>query len=552
MMGPTGQEMAYLTLPQDSHSKLSRFTKTHSSEPATRKEAREWFDRWTLKFHSAFEGEGFNNALYGYTKDCTRYFMSMGHTEEQSWDLVLEAVMSHPCYETWGEMDEADETTFQSAFDACLDSGDYWDLPEDLEEIADDFDPFNPAPVVLETEVLKHLWQDKMLSGAVGILSGDGGVGKSTLLMKVAAKLSRGTLPGYYLGEKGYSIFYAMEDHRTAVFNPRLLASGADPTYVRYMGKGSKEGLQFPRDIEVLEREIARYKGLLRLVVFDPLEAYMVANSKTNESKDVAELMHSLNNLAADWNLTILGVKHNNKAPDLSLRDRISGSKGFVNHARFVLSAGHTDTFEDDGTCSVGIIKSNAIDSRVPALLYQIKSTTFVPTMKEKRLEEGTTTYCQFVGDSEHGQEVVQAKRAAKDRSIREDKHEKEDTSKSQQARLWIVQLLNKQGPLTFSEIKEHRESSQSAPTQTTLERSLRDYKKDNTYHFRDNKYMTQAQGIKDLIELEGKLPDGVQLPGQVYDGVTRHKPTRDGIIKLKEYQARTDDGLLDAYLESK
>ena len=47
----------------------------------------------------------------------------------------------------------------------------------------------------------RWLWDERLELRTLALFAGGGRIGKSTIALDIAAKVSRGTLPGYYLGK---------------------------------------------------------------------------------------------------------------------------------------------------------------------------------------------------------------------------------------------------------------------------------------------------------------------------------------------------------------
>ena len=89
---------------------------------------------------------------------------------------------------------------------------------------------FERAAVASEIEPLsiEWLWEGFLPLGALSMLYGTEGDGKSTFAMRLAADATRGTLPGALEGKPASVEIIAYEDDAAAVIVPRLLAAGAD------------------------------------------------------------------------------------------------------------------------------------------------------------------------------------------------------------------------------------------------------------------------------------------------------------------------------------
>lgn len=112
-------------------------------------------------------------------------------------------------------------------------------------------------------EVLRWLWPGYVPCGKVTILDGDPGLGKSTLTLDLAARISRGdTFPddaGEFSG--GASLIVSGEDDIADTMKPRLRAAGADMSLIashrlRVGEDGRVIPFTVPDDLPELERAI--------------------------------------------------------------------------------------------------------------------------------------------------------------------------------------------------------------------------------------------------------------------------------------------------------
>src|SRR5215218_9466989 len=130
-------------------------------------------------------------------------------------------------------------------------------------------------------EPLRWLWPGRIPAGKITLLEGDPGLGKSTLLCELAARISRGEpLPGADTSPttpRGVLLFSAEDDPYDTI-RPRIDAAGGDPQrIVAFIAvpDGSDTGRPFalPRDLPILEALIAKVDAAL--VVFDQLVDYL-------------------------------------------------------------------------------------------------------------------------------------------------------------------------------------------------------------------------------------------------------------------------------------
>lgn len=80
---------------------------------------------------------------------------------------------------------------------------------------------------ITESRPFRWLWQDRILLGYLNLMVGVEGIGKSTFVCWVAARVTRGELPGT-LSEPHTIVIVGDEDSWKHVWTPRLHAAGAD------------------------------------------------------------------------------------------------------------------------------------------------------------------------------------------------------------------------------------------------------------------------------------------------------------------------------------
>ena len=141
----------------------------------------------------------------------------------------------------------------------------------------------------VEAKPVRWLWPNRFALGKVSILAGDPGLGKSQLTNYLAAQVSNGgTWPnGEGWAERGDVIILSCEDDLADTIRPRLEAARADLTRVHVIeaimsDDGKRRGFRLTDDLQRLERALQVLHGTARLVVIDPITAYM---GKTDSHK---------------------------------------------------------------------------------------------------------------------------------------------------------------------------------------------------------------------------------------------------------------------------
>lgn len=125
--------------------------------------------------------------------------------------------------------------------------------------------------------------------GAVSLVAGREGVGKSTVVANVVARITKDTLPGERFGHPKTVITCATEDSWRQTINPRLVAAGADLDKVirvdAYTPEGFDGTLQLPEDIERVREIVESYDVVL--IVLDPLMSTLSTKLDTHKDAEV-------------------------------------------------------------------------------------------------------------------------------------------------------------------------------------------------------------------------------------------------------------------------
>lgn len=196
----------------------------------------------------------------------------------------------------------------------------------------------------------------------VALLTGREGTGKTTITSDIAARVSRGTLPGDLYGQPHKVLYIASEDHWNATLVPRLLAAGADIDNIgriEVTADGHGGSLKFPHDIPAIA-EICDEQAIA-LVVLDPLSALIDGGVDTMKDAEARKVLTPLTNLAHDTGATVLGIVHFNKGHGRDALSRVTGSTAFSAVARVVLACAVLPGDEDgqEPTRLFGQTKSN-------------------------------------------------------------------------------------------------------------------------------------------------------------------------------------------------
>ena len=194
---------------------------------------------------------------------------------------------------------------------------------------------------------LRWLWRDRVPLGAVTILAGDGGLGKSTLTTELAARLSQGQLVGDLSGTPVASYILSVEDDAETTVVPRLIAAGADLTRIHIPADDRGEAFPtLPDDLAALTETVRALQ--VKLLVLDPLGAFLSERVDSWKDQRVRRAMAPVARLARQGDIALVGIMHLNRRDTTATSERISGSPAFRNAARSVLIFG-PDPDDPDG-----------------------------------------------------------------------------------------------------------------------------------------------------------------------------------------------------------
>ena len=187
---------------------------------------------------------------------------------------------------------------------------------------------------VVSKEV-EWLWYPYIPYGKITIIEGDPGEGKTTLVLKLAAALSRG-LPLPCDDDKEYEsihiIYQTAEDGIEDTIKPRLEKAGADCSMIRVIDETDKE-LSMTDDR--LEQAIIETGA--RLIILDPIQAYIGDTVDMHRANEIRPVLKHLGIIAEKHNCAIILIGHMNKASGSKSTYRGLGSIDIQATARSVL-----------------------------------------------------------------------------------------------------------------------------------------------------------------------------------------------------------------------
>lgn len=186
-------------------------------------------------------------------------------------------------------------------------------------------------------EEVEWLWYPYIPFGKLTIIHGDGGEGKTTLILQLAALLSRGEkLPCDSTEREPIKVIYqTAEDGLGDTIKPRLLADNADCSQIKVIDESEATLTMLDERIEKAIVETGA-----RALILDPVQAYIGAKVDMNRANEVRAILSQLGQIAGQYRCAIILVGHLNKAQGNKSNYRGLGSIDFQATARSVLIVG--------------------------------------------------------------------------------------------------------------------------------------------------------------------------------------------------------------------
>lgn len=199
----------------------------------------------------------------------------------------------------------------------------------------------------VEVEKIDWLLYPFIPFGKVTIVQGDPGEGKTTMVLQIIAKLTKGeaVLPSgsdeLALEAKTVDlepvnvIYQTAEDGLGDTIKPRLLSAGADCSRVMVIDDNDQALTMMDAR---LEEAIIKTKA--RLVVLDPIQGFLGAAVDMHRANEIRPLMKRVAVLAEKYHCAIILIGHMNKNSNGKSSYRGLGSIDFQAAARSVLIVG--------------------------------------------------------------------------------------------------------------------------------------------------------------------------------------------------------------------
>ena len=206
----------------------------------------------------------------------------------------------------------------------------------------------------VQSQEIEWIWYPFIPYGKLTIVQGDPGDGKTTLILNIAACLSKGIGldSGMKLEAPINIIYQTAEDGLADTVKPRLEAAGADCERVLVIDESDKA---LSMSDERLEEAIIKTGA--KVMILDPIQAYLGGGIDMNRANEARDMTKRLSALAEKYKCAIILIGHMNKASGNKAAYRGMGSIDFFAVARSVLLVGRVE--EEPNIRAVVQIKNN-------------------------------------------------------------------------------------------------------------------------------------------------------------------------------------------------
>jgi len=253
------------------------------------------------------------------------------------------------------------------------------EVPAQTDESAFEFESL----AGVKAKPVKWLVPGRIPLGKVTLVAGDGGLGKSTLIRHLAAKLTKGEPAfglDYTMTRPGRILLCAAEDSIEEVMIPHFIAEGADLDEVHTVkhisteprtGEKSKIHLGLEHIAELRDELIQRPE--ICLVIIDPFASF-VARARIDDHKqsELRKVLDPLADLAEKTNVAVIVIVHLNKGTTDKAAYRIAGSVGYTAAVRlaYIVAAD-----PDDGDRRFLLpVKKNLLGIEKQAAAFRLES----------------------------------------------------------------------------------------------------------------------------------------------------------------------------------
>lgn len=190
-------------------------------------------------------------------------------------------------------------------------------------------------------EAVDWIWHGRLARGKYSLLAGEPGMGKTFLMLDVAARISRGgTWPDGGRAPLGRVLYMTAEDGLADTLRPRVDALGGDPSQIAVLEAvrevdGTRSAITLLRDLDMIAAALREVQPVL--IVIDPVTAYLGRVDAHRDNEVRGALAPLIDRIAQD-RCALAFIGHLSKDQQRAALHRPGGSVAFVAMARLVLA----------------------------------------------------------------------------------------------------------------------------------------------------------------------------------------------------------------------
>ena len=218
------------------------------------------------------------------------------------------------------------------------------------------------------------LWPGRIPKGKIALFAGDPGLGKSWMLLDIAARISHGgPWPDGGTAPRGNVLIISGEDGLADTIRPRLDTLGADLTRIFAISTVLQQddhevAFSIAEHLAQLEMAITKYQA--ELLILDPLLGFLGKGTDTHRSSDVRTILLPLAAMSERTECAISAILHLNKrSGEANSLYRLTASLDFAAAARSVMVVGKDP--DDTNKRILASVKSN-LSAAPESLSYHI------------------------------------------------------------------------------------------------------------------------------------------------------------------------------------
>lgn len=310
-----------------------------------------------------------------------------------------------------------------------------------------------------ELDAVEFIWEGFMPIGSLIYVHSEEGFGKTSLVLRIMADISKGSLPGkFHEQPQNVAIICPEDDIETSILPKFMFADGdiskfqtLDEWWDATQYKKVPITLKTTREQEYVEGRINRQQ-IKFLLVDSRFAALNIKDSKSDQ--DIYGALTPIQSMAKRTGATICVLGHDNKGKHATSRDSSNGSQAYYGVARAVYHMVNTEVVSGVTKGVFGLTKSNSFNNQVPGKLYELRGHSYtVPHILDKETgkpKEQSVGVASLNGETDvAGKKFIQEFLLGRIRKEREDKQiSSKDVGGRPSVKEWVLHKLMEAGDI--------------------------------------------------------------------------------------------------------